>query len=213
MQFFKINDNISIQLHNGPVGISFSGGADSSLLVYLAMTQLSVPIHLITTTVIDRQNSHEKTAKAVANKLIEITGRTDIHYHYNRQQDTSTGIDTLFDLCKKLLYKDRVVNSILTGITANPPIQVLKKFNNTAVVDLGRRAAITRSVKRGAGWYNPLTNLNKQDICRLYNDHGILDTVFPLTKSCSTDYNEPPCGKCWFCEEREWGLQFNFSSD
>ena len=216
MQVLTINDDISLQLYNGPVGISFSGGADSSLLVYLAMTQLSVPIHLVITTVLDRGNSHEKTATEVAKKLIEITGHTDIHYHINRQVDSATGVSTLFDLCKKLLYQDRVVNSILTGVTANPPSAALKDIDNWNTpgfipkdVRLGRSSDVKRALKIRAGWYNPLTNLNKQDICRLYDKHGILDSVFPLTKSCSTDYGKPPCGRCWFCEEREWGLKFN----
>ncbi len=209
MQVLTINDDTSLQLYNGPVGISFSGGADSSLLVYLAMTQLSVPIHLVITTVLDRENSHEKTATEVAKKLIEITGHTDIHYHINRQVDSATGISTLFDLCKKLLYQDGVVKSMLTGITANPPSAVLKDFDNRDAAILVRDSNVKRALKIKPGWYNPLTNLHKQDICRLYDKHGILDTVFPLTKSCSTDYGKPPCGRCWFCEEREWGLKFN----
>ncbi|MDA8915694.1 7-cyano-7-deazaguanine synthase [bacterium] len=209
MQVLTINDDISLQLYNGPVGISFSGGADSSLLVYLAMTQLSVPIHLVITTDLERENSHEKTATEVAKKLIEITGHTDIHYHINRQVDSATGVSTLFDLCKKLLYQDGVVKSMLTGITANPPSAVLKDFDNRDAAILVRSSNVKRALKIKPGWYNPLTNLNKQDICRLYDKHGILDSVFPLTKSCSTDYGKPPCGRCWFCEEREWGLKFN----
>lgn len=213
MQILKITEDISVQLPNGPVGISFSGGADSSLLVYLAMSQLSTPIHLITTTVLDRDDSHEKTTTDVANKLLEITGFRDIHYHFNRQPDSMTGISTLFDLCKDLLYKDRVVNCILTGVTANPPKTVLEQFNNSTVEADEREANNNRSLRRGVGWYNPLTNLNKQDICKIYHHHNLLDSVFPLTKSCWTAYGEPPCNNCWFCEEREWGLKFNPHSD
>ena len=218
MQVLTINDDISLQLYNGPVGISFSGGADSSLLAYLAMTQLSVPIHLITTVYSEKEILHEGIARDVAKKLIEITGHTDVHHHFNRQPDAATvfrtsydsapGTTTLFDLCDKLLYQDGIVNSILTGVTANPPSVVLEDFNNSNAI-LRRRADVKRPLKVKSGWYNPQTNLNKQDICRLYDKHGILDTVFPLTLSCTETSTRVHCGTCWWCEEREWGLQFN----
>ena len=209
MQMLKVTDGVSVKLPNGPVGINFSGGADSTILVFLVMSQLSVPLHLITTTVSDRDNSHKKTTKAITDKLCQLTSNTDIHFHYNHQETSQSGISTLFDLSKQLIYKDRIVNSILTGITANPPGYITDSFKNSEVEPSARDSSITRPIRRAPGWFNPLTNLNKQDICKIYYDNNILDSVFPLTKSCWTDFGEPPCGSCWFCEERDWGLKFN----
>ena len=49
-----INDDISLELPKGSIGISFSGGADSSLLVYLVLNQLrEETLHLFTIRVID----------------------------------------------------------------------------------------------------------------------------------------------------------------
>ena len=39
-QKLVIRDDISVELPKGPIGISFSGGADSSLLVYLVLNQI-----------------------------------------------------------------------------------------------------------------------------------------------------------------------------
>ena len=45
MNTIKIN-NLDIDIHDGPIGISLSGGADSSLLFYILMKYASGPIHV-----------------------------------------------------------------------------------------------------------------------------------------------------------------------
>lgn len=211
MQTLVITDNIKIKLPNGPVGINFSGGADSTILSYLVMSQLSVPVHFITMSTVDRGCAQHKNTSDVIAKLCEVTNNYNIEHHLDIEPDATHGIQNLFKLSKKLLYVDNVINSVLTGTTANPPESVLEKFvhKEGTVEPVERDPNILRPEQRMAGWYNPLTNLNKQDIMQLYAKHNLIESVFPLTKSCWTDYGKPPCNNCWFCEEREWGLLFN----
>jgi 7-cyano-7-deazaguanine synthase in queuosine biosynthesis len=54
----------------------------------------------------------------------------------------------------------------------------------------------------------PFRNIDKKGIAELYEKFGLLDTLFPITRSCeltTTDFSEH-CGTCWFCEERKWGF-------
>ena len=45
--------------------------------------------------------------------------------------------------------------------------------------------------------------------------HGIVDELFPLTRSCESEEKgqqmldggpEEHCGKCWWCLERQWAF-------
>ena len=56
--------------------------------------------------------------------------------------------------------------------------------------------------------YSPLINIDKKGVKELYEHFGVLDTLFPLTRSCEnwTDDFSSHCGVCWFCLERLWGF-------
>ena len=57
--------------------------------------------------------------------------------------------------------------------------------------------------------FRPFTNIDKRGIAELYEHFGLMDTLFPLTKSCegfTPSWDSPHCGKCWWCLERQWGF-------
>jgi len=56
--------------------------------------------------------------------------------------------------------------------------------------------------------YSPLINIDKKGVKELYEYFGVLDSLFPLTRSCEnwTDDFSSHCGVCWFCLERLWGF-------
>ena len=44
---------------------------------------------------------------------------------------------------------------------------------------------------------------------KIYQELDLMETLFPVTRSCEvTDKIEyyGHCGKCWWCEERHWGF-------
>lgn len=53
----------------------------------------------------------------------------------------------------------------------------------------------------------PFMKHNKRGVAELYTTFGVLDELFPLTRSCEDDTHDfsHHCGECWFCQEREWG--------
>ena len=57
--------------------------------------------------------------------------------------------------------------------------------------------------------YSPLINHNKKSVAKLYKALGVLDTLYPVTRSCETDEHPGShCGKCWWCGERKWAFGY-----
>ena len=59
--------------------------------------------------------------------------------------------------------------------------------------------------------YSPFKDVDKRFTAQLYEDEFLLETLFPLTRSCLgsaevTDYHEKPCKMCYWCEEKYWAF-------
>lgn len=53
----------------------------------------------------------------------------------------------------------------------------------------------------------PFFNMNKKDIAKMYEDEGLMDTLWPVTRSCESEtMSEGHCGECWWCQERLWAF-------
>jgi 7-cyano-7-deazaguanine synthase in queuosine biosynthesis len=192
-----------------PVGIVFSGGADSTMVLYKIISQCNNPINLYTIAVKDRGLSHAK----VCMNLVEWFSAefpNQIQLNINIKNTSQEGIQSLFDEPSFALRSGKV-SAIFTGVSANPPEsdhRVFKHYAHAVESEL-RNPEVIRNVKRGRMWYNPFTNTNKQQIVAEYIRHDLMETLFPLTRSCTQGANLNHCGVCWFCEERAWAEQIN----
>lgn len=205
-----INQDTVLSLPSGPIGICFSGGADSSLLVYLVLNQIkNETVHLFTISTVQRNLYQHKICADVLTEICRLTNNYNIIQHITVTDTDAEGIASIRLLPEQMLYQQQTVKSMLYGDNCNPSeddnIPGIKEFD--FFNEQTRSPLFTRSLRWAPGQYWPLTNLNKQDICKIYQAQGIADSVYPLTKSCSTDYDQLPCGKCWFCLERSWGEQ------
>ena len=60
--------------------------------------------------------------------------------------------------------------------------------------------------------YKPFEHVDKRFTAQVYEDLFLLETLFPLTRSClnkdteKTNYYEKPCGECYWCEEKFWAF-------
>ncbi len=113
---------------------------------------------------------------------------------------------------------------IFTGVTANPPTHLTQFYQDYLPEVYGgeyqapelqaRTPNETRDEYDIGGnnriWWHPWTNWDKQDLAELYNNLSIMDTLFPLTRSCEGMGSEilagKHCGECWWCLERLWGF-------
>lgn len=203
-----IRDDIIVDLPNGPVGISFSGGVESTLIGYLVLSQLKTfPTYFFTLSMLKRNFVQHYRTSIVLAELSKQTKNYNIFHHITcgNDDDDTTG-KNMFNTPKDFVLNYNIVNSILAGGNANPPDEIVKSsrffVGGKSPLDEDRNPNITRRIKCNAYLYAPFTNLNKQDIIQIYKDNNIDKTILPLTQSCWT---HPPCGDCWHCFERNWG--------
>ena len=191
------------------VGIRISGGADSAILAYMLAVykrdyKPNMSIHPITC-INDRKPYQEVFAKQVLAKITELTGvEFDEHFVENVDGGRYREDQGIF---QESLYKAKKINIHFMGETLNPPIGVEVDWKFA-----GDGRDPTRDEKGQTHVpiviYKPFRNIDKKAIAELYQHYGVLDTLFPLTRSCEIhtfDFSNH-CGGCWFCLERKWGF-------
>lgn len=200
--FKKIKiSGININIHEGPISILHSGGADSAVLLYILMTNTNETINVITCSNKIKGRTNSKIALDVIGTCIDITGNANItHSSFFVEEQT---FDSLF-LNTKMLFQNS--NIIYTGATSLPPDNLLRTFKNDAGIYDNRDPNKIRPLYRDK-FYAPFFNHNKIHIRQMYEELGIIEKIFPLTRSCeSLVLREGHCGECWWCEERFWAF-------
>lgn len=202
MKTIYINE-LPVDIHEGSIAISHSGGADSGLLLYILMQWATGPIHVYTCSSTQKNRVAPRIAYNVIDHCINVFNRTDVHhgvYHVDVQTYDSW-INPLIEIMDKSQH-----TAMYTGITNNPPDSVTATFMNpTGLVDK-RQPGIIRPNYRGK-FYMPFINIDKSRIYEMYRELNIVDTLFPITRSCEdTVLKSGHCGKCWWCEERRWAF-------
>lgn len=206
----KINlcNGDTLDILDAPIGIIASGGADSSILLYLLMREHKLPIHIFTCSNTLKGRANAIIISKVLEKCIQLTNNLNIYQHnYYVSEQTKDNIFTY----PKTFYDENKIAAIYTGTTANPPYDIVEKFKEPNSEDFDR----TPLIKRPTWLYNnivhnPFTNLNKKDINNMFIENGVIESLFPLTRSCEKDFDNieyyDHCGECWWCEERLWGF-------
>lgn len=196
---------IDIDIHDDEIGIYASGGADSSLLLYILMKHCTKKIHIFTCASQAKQFASVKSSSNVIQKCVELTGNLNIahHIHFVKNQDDYV----LFAPYREFINKG-LIKLVYSGITANPDKDVLETFKDKDNQPILRYSNNVRSVYvLGNNMYTPLTNSNKQKVGEMFKELNLQDSLFPLTRSCEhPEMTEGHCGTCWWCEERQWGF-------
>jgi 7-cyano-7-deazaguanine synthase in queuosine biosynthesis len=227
--------NIDIPSHTplgneiSTVGVWMSGGADSALLCYLLakkIIQEKLPIQIQPITV-DYKRPFRFIAGDVRNKIEKLLSAETVfkeHLVYNPPNDTVWSREELANEFHKLNEKHVRENKfqvLYSGITTNPPVGVQEKFNWGVLSDVEakrghgvpkqkHRHVVTETADRIYEFYElkPFFDLTKKDIAEIYCNLGILDELLSVTRSCEDlSTVEGHCGKCWWCEERQWAFE------
>jgi 7-cyano-7-deazaguanine synthase in queuosine biosynthesis len=202
-----IND-VSIPLIDGKVGLNMSGGTDSSLLLYILLANKKETLEVFTLASDLKGRTSAKIAANVIDKCVELTGNNNINHHvaYVAMQND----ENLFRLPREMI-SEKKITMMYTGVTANPPKEIADNFltpiDNS---EQNSRDPLTHRPIIIGDWCCPFFNIDKLKIAEMYESLGLLDTLFPLTRSCELE--KPPsnflrhCSTCWWCHEREWGF-------
>lgn len=216
----EILPQVEFHVFDGITGINVSGGADSAVLLYLTMkysTENLINIFTLGNNQRYRRNVHAATA--VVERCIQLTGNTNIkhHIHYCDIQNHES-------LSEMLTYhrNNSEIDVMLGGVTQNPPAEITDKFELEVTEDErspgNTRDSIIRVGDKIVG-FKPFVNSDKQAIAELYEKYDLMETLFPVTRSCEFDptniffHNRKivdpgmgHCGRCWWCEERKWAF-------
>lgn len=210
------------------IGIWMSGGADSALLCYLIAKEikdknLSIKIQPIT---VDYKRPFKFIAGSVQQKIEKLLSANSIfneHLVYNPPNGITWSKEELTNQFHKLNEKhvrENTFQLLYSGITTNPPIHIQKKFHWGVLADVEMKRGlnvpkekIRHIVKENQSkiyeFYEikPFFDFSKKDIAEMYHNLGILEEMFPITRSCEDLKTvEGHCGKCWWCEERQWAF-------
>lgn len=207
---YQIVENVHFNVFNAPVGACVSGGADSALMLYFLLKYTDGPVHVFTFASEEKFLKNPMSSIRVISKCCELTGNYNVSHHiaYGKTQDKIN----LFKMPKEFLLNG-TVNMVYTGVTKNPPAEIINNFASENTENDERDPTVIRPNVIGK-WYRPWTNLDKQDLFHIYQHHNLLDTLFPVTRSCEweneikhgSDPGLSHCGKCWWCQERLWGF-------
>ena len=215
---------ITIPEHYKKVAVNCSGGADSSLLLYILAkyikdNALDVKLSVLTCGADSKYRWSGERAGSVVNYVIKNIGSgiIDMHYIYFRdEQDVK-----YFHEIEGDLLADGRAQLIASGITSNPPpgesVEDIEGISNDlrkyAMADrIGAEHKTWHISTEGKGdFWNPFANVNKKFIADQYDAYNLRSTLLPLTRSCETyalSGDPSPCGKCWWCLERKWAFGY-----
>jgi hypothetical protein len=206
-QDVKIEIPISIK----NVGLKLSGGADSAIVGYMLSKYVITErpdIKIVPITVVQIGKSFQLI---FAKRIIDFYKNYFGDIFLEHRTATSTTPENYVPAQEQLmsfLYKTKIIDFHFSGITLNPPENAISEYilslGGTEPPDRLRGRNIESSLKAN----NPLINLDKKGVAELYHTLGIIDTLFPLTRSCSifTDDFSKHCEQCWFCSERFYGF-------
>lgn len=207
------------------VGISASGGVDSSLTLYLLATEFKEQNLKIKIQPISYKIYHKPSQEPYLNNIInKIRNLTNYEYIKNYELKRLDPIESLGknkdDSIRKhnlQAMKDYKLDAWYVADTLNPPLEIRSKWGND-----NQRSKWRDEAKESALLINdvyfikPVVNLNKADIISAYKKLHITDSLLDKTVSCDESYegleilnSTLPCGQCWWCNERRWGLESN----
>lgn len=211
------------------IAVNVSGGADSAILLYMVADYLQQ--HNRTDTKVDvlscgNDKKHRWNPRKAADVINFVTDKLnftqiDMHYSYYRDvQDVK-----YFHEVEGKLAREGKVDLFISGITANPAgDNTTVSDNDGNVVDLKADALAIRNVKDVpilkknpvVHFYTPFINVDKRFVAAMYEQYGVRDNLFPLTRSCEAipdpdkgyqaEFEKTPCGTCWWCLERKWAF-------
>ena len=208
-------NGVDLDIYSGPIGISCSGGADSTILLYhLMKNKTDNKIYIFSTGNHEKKRLNISVSATVVEKCIQLTRNSNVEHHitYADEQDENSLFSKL-----NFYFDNNLVNIVYTGVTENPPKSVTDKFIEDVTEperepDVGKKPTIHFDK-----FYTPWANINKLKIAEMYSENNLLEDLYPYTRSCEYNHNnlffaniEDPgighCGKCWWCQERKWAF-------
>lgn len=211
------------------IGISLSGGADSALLSYIVLSNSNAEIYFTTQIRMWKTRPWQRyVARDVVNWFKEKFPNK-IHHFENfvppEMEEPNTELVTDEYGMKKpgnriilRAYNEYIAHTYkldawYAGVNLNPT----EKFNGS-LADRDTPTIPNIMEHMGGTVCHPFVNVRKDWIIRQYVNYEIGE-LLEITRSCEGEFSDidytnykpyqqvPICGECFWCKEREWGIQ------
>jgi hypothetical protein len=229
-----IIDSVEIPLNSkwNRIGISLSGGADSALLAYLILSKTNADIYFTTQVRMWKTRPWQRyVAKDVVgwfkekfdNRIehlenfvppeMEEPNTTYITDEYGKSKPGNRIILRAFNEYVIHTYK---LDAWYAGVNLNPS----ETFDG-ALPDRDTATIPPVMKHMGIPVHHPFVNVRKDWIIRQYLNNNIGE-LLEITRSCEGEFDNlnytnytpyqavPICNECFWCKEREWGIQNAF---
>ena len=113
----------------------------------------------------------------------------------------------------------------LDGMTRNPPEEEMKRldFYEKAERRRDQDKPIVEEYRKYKdseflNIYQAYINVDKKFVAGVYQENGLMETLFPMTRSCvgtarQTDNFARECHQCFWCHERKWAFDLIWEED
>ena len=208
------------KLLNNKIGMKISGGADSAIVTYMlakfAVAELPELIIYPITCIADTKPYQEIYAKRVIEKVTELTGYTNWGKHFVGHGRTAHYTPDQETLVASVYAEVIDLKVHLYGVTANPnpdESPELNEYRQKHGADgINDRDKVPGNWRNWKAELAPLVNVDKKGVAEHYITQGVLEELFPITRSCESHTHWPEwdlekhCEICYFCQERYWGF-------
>jgi hypothetical protein len=187
-------------------GIKMSGGCDSSLVAYLlAKHSIDNSLNLTVYPITILQHDSDWHLDAITDIINFIQAETGFTFANTLTYAQNAG-DKKIDIMRNFeaeLIGDGTVDYVISGSTHIP-----KDPNFSSAFYAPQDRSGTFQELWDGNIYTPIANNDKKDTADLYAQYNLMDTLFPITKSCIKDTSTAyaHCGNCWWCDERKWAF-------
>lgn len=208
------------------INLAMSGGADSALLAYLFAKQIvddNLKAVIIPVTrvrpypAIAPRNWNVWRTAAIMSKITLLLGKDVFQEHQiehpvqqtkmNAEEEKAYNLEIWLRLEKKFKFDQKKEWAYFNGVSKNPSDDEMKDnrmYNDDRCKDRDQNQAVPHPLR-------PLGMIDKKFLAEIYQQLGIIDTLFPLTYSCEGDHEITKnymlhCDNCWWCHERFWAF-------
>jgi 7-cyano-7-deazaguanine synthase in queuosine biosynthesis len=217
--------------------VNVSGGADSALLLYLIVKYVQnnikdAEVNVMTLANRAKADWNARKAADVIHYVITRTNFQNFNMHYTFYRDEQEM--HYFEETQKDLFEQNKFDFFAHGTTANPQGDVFVSNIDNTIVNLKDNALSDRDPRnynfidehehngKKFAVMNPWYNVDKRFIAEQYDKFNLRKDLLPLTRSCEVrprhlgisdkvygkDFENTPCGKCWWCLERKWAFGY-----
>ena len=211
------------------IGISASGGADSTLLAYLICSNSDAEVHFTNQIRLWRTRPWQEYVADQIFNWFKDRFKNKFYIHRNLIPPELEWADkgpTIIDEYGKLKSGNQIIlrshneyiahrynlDAVYGGINQNPDIEIPGSLKDR---DQDNISIKPHFIHNGVHICHPFTYIKKDWIISQYYKNNIID-LLQLTRSCEGEFPEinyqtyvsgqyvPTCGKCFWCKEREW---------